>query len=692
MLYAEVILPFSFSGGVFTYSVPDGSASVAAGSRVRVNFRRKEMIGIVRGLVCEEPAYKVRPIVEVIDTEPLILPRQLELISFASDYYADSVGDMLKAILPSKIRSEDFSGVKVVAYRLSAASLKDELDTREKKKGQYRILMAFADSGEQILTLSRLVKYGAGAPALKKLCAEGVLERTEVPRDTYENMESGEALPLTERAADAVSARRPRVIFGLEEQASLIKELVGHYSKKGECVLVLMPSSDGQLIEQLWSDSTVKYFASDSVSSRTQTYLRLLKSPSSVGLVLGGRISVFLPFSNLGHIVVLDEHDERYRGQRAPHFNARDMALVLADKAGVPVTLVSPSPSLESLKNCVSGNYSLDMADREYPAMVLEKGRDLLSKYAREKMAEVLYAGKNVLVFQNRRGYAGRVQCTSCGYIPSCPRCNVSLGFHAGERVLKCHYCGYVTPYEGKCPSCQQEIVSVQGFGTERLASALTALFPEYPVSILDSDRHDKFDRNARIVVGTSYMIRHDEDLRNIGLVLAANADNLLTGTDFRVEEKAFRTLMTLRMTAKENQAEFIVQTRDFRQPIFNCLVDSSFTDFINGQLQQRLDMDFPPYSRLVRLEFRHQDSDYLRRAVESLHTVLTTNVPDCNISPVFEPDVERIDMEYILQIVIRFRRDREGIEQKKTVVAIVAKASDDILKKIRVSLDVDPQ
>jgi len=691
--YAEVILPYRFGGGTFTYS---SEASLEAGVRVRVTLRRKELIGVVSSVSLNKPPYKVLPVLEVIDDDPIMLPGQLKLVTFASDYYADSIGNVFKSILPPRIRGEAFSGMTISAYHLIADNMEDVLNGMEKRPAQYRTLLIFADTEKDTISRQELLKRGASERALKILSDQHILEKTEVLRDNYSPLETDYSLNIDIEDILPVLDKKPLVEFGmsLEEQVSLIEKISCYFVSQKKCVLVMLPAENTTLLEALGngSDDVITYFASESPAQRTNSYLRLLNSPESVRLVIGGRISAFLPFKNIGHIFLIDEHDERYRGMRSPVFNARDMAVMIARDFDIGLTLFSSSPSLEAMTNVENGLFRIENHDVDYPVKVLEKGSDLLSRYSREKMAEVLSSGKNVLVFQNRRGYAGHVECVSCGNIPSCPRCNAHLGFHASSRVLKCHYCGYVTPYDGKCQVCGHDISVTQGYGTERMASTLSSLFDGYKISILDSDQKDRFESDARIIVGTSYMIRHISSLQNIGLVLVANADNLLCSTDFRATEKAFRTIMTLRTIAKENGAEYIVQTKDFRQPVFKCLEDGSYMNFYNIESEERKGMNFPPYLRMMRLEFRHHDTVYLHDAVEKLYYQLVSSVSGPIFSPVFDPDVDRIDMEYITEIVVRFQRTKQALASKKQVLDILDKLSSNVLFKIKIKVEVDPQ
>ncbi|MDE5637499.1 MAG: primosomal protein N', partial [Alistipes sp.] len=431
------------------------------------------------------------------------------------------------------------------------------------------------------------------------------------------------------------------------------------------------------------------------------------------------RSALFLPLRHLQLVIVDEEHDAGYKQEEpAPRYNARDSAVVLSRTFGCPAVLGSATPSLESYVNARSGKYGLATLAERYagarlPEIIVSDTLRAVKRGERhahfnklllDKMTTVLGSGGQVMLFQNRRGFAPYVECTSCGWTARCPNCNVTLTLHKGAGRLECHYCGHTAPVPAKCPACRIADVQPMGFGTEKASEEIAVVFPDARVVRLDRDAATSESAYRRIIddfaagrsdimVGTQ-MITMGLDFGGVSLVGILNADNLLRNPDFRASERAFQLMMQVagRAGRRETEGEVVIQTSEPDHPVIRQVADGDYEGMAARELAERRAFFYPPYARLVSLTLRHRDTQLLRRCAEVLAGDLRRRFGRRVLGPV-TPPIDRIRGEYIVTLLLKiesgssFARARALLRE-----ALAGIAADRVLRSVTVICNVDPQ
>jgi primosomal protein N' (replication factor Y) len=409
-------------------------------------------------------------------------------------------------------------------------------------------------------------------------------------------------------------------------------------------------------------------------------YAEQVDTPKTKGrLILGARSAIFLPFSDLGLIIVDEEHEPSYKQQDpAPRYHARSAAIMMAHWYRAKVLLGTATPSVESYHNALSGKYGLVEMKERFQGLQLPQITmiDLQRQYHRKEMyghfadplvdriREELSKGKQVILFQNRRGYAPVLQCTKCGEAPKCPNCDVTMTYHKATNSLVCHYCGHSTRIPVTCPKCGGEM-RTQGFGTERLEEEIQGLFPEARVARMDLDstrRKDSYqqiiDRFARhevdILIGTQ-MVTKGLHFNDVSLVAVLQADSLLNTPDFRSYEQAFQMLEQVsgRAGRTGSQGEVMIQTFNPKNPVFEFLKTHDYEGLYQQQIAERELFKYPPYQRLIMLTLRHRDLSRLEAAASLLQQRLQQSFGK-RVSGVIIPSVNKISNQWVRQIRLR--------------------------------------
>jgi primosomal protein N' (replication factor Y) len=409
-------------------------------------------------------------------------------------------------------------------------------------------------------------------------------------------------------------------------------------------------------------------------------YAEQVDTPKTKGrLILGARSAIFLPFSDLGLIIVDEEHEPSYKQQDpAPRYHARSAAIMMAHWYRAKVLLGTATPSIESYHNALSGKYGLVEMKERFQGLQLPQITmiDLQRQYHRkemyghfadplvDKIREELSKGKQVILFQNRRGYAPVLQCTKCGEAPKCPNCDVTMTYHKATNSLVCHYCGHSTRIPVTCPKCGEEM-RTQGFGTERLEEEIQGLFPEARVARMDLDSTRKkdayqtiIDRFARhevdILIGTQ-MVTKGLHFNDVSLVAVLQADSLLNTPDFRSYEQAFQMLEQVsgRAGRTGSQGEVMIQTFNPKNPVFEFLKTHDYEGLYQQQIAERELFKYPPYQRLIMLTLRHRDLGRLEAAASLLQQRLQQSFGE-RVSGVIIPSVTKISNQWVRQIRLR--------------------------------------
>lgn len=498
----------------------------------------------------------------------------------------------------------------------------------------------------------------------------------------------------------------------------LIEETIA----KGKQVLYLLPeiALTTQLVSRLtkYFGNKVSVFHSKySNNERVEVWHRVLTQSEGAQIVIGARSALFLPFSNLGLVLVDEEHEQTFKQQDpAPRYHARDAAIVLAHAHQAKTLLGSATPSLETYFNAKKGKYGLVTLSERFGKTPLPTVElvDLKEAYFKKRMnghfslhlidaiSEALALNEQVILFQNRRGFAPVMECMTCGHIPQCTNCNVSLTYHKFKSQLRCHYCGYSIAKPNSCHACSSTDLSTKGFGTEQIELELASLFPERNIKRMDQDTTrgkysfekliDSFkNREIDILVGTQ-MLAKGLDFDNVSLVGILNADTMLYHPDFRAFERSFQMMTQVagRAGRSEKQGKVIIQTYNPMHNTIQQVTHNSYTEMFKEQLYDRKIYQYPPYFRLIRLTLKHRDFGKLKEGSLWLYQVLKQQIASPVLGPE-EPAINKIRNEYIRTILIKIPAQQPLTGTKKTIQKVLD-SFDSVAqyRSVKVTVNVD--
>ena len=494
-------------------------------------------------------------------------------------------------------------------------------------------------------------------------------------------------------------------------------KLIDEVVRSGRQALFLLPeiALTAQIINRLrryFGDLVGVYHSRFSTSQRAEVWKRTALAPGEQGrlqVLLGARSALFLPFNDLALVVVDEEHDASYKEQeRAPRYNARDAAVYLARLWGARTVLGSATPSIETFWNARSGRYGgfslprvtcVDM--REERRMGRLKGH--FSQYLLQRVGDAVREGRQVILFQNRRGFAMRLECHDCHAVPQCVNCDVSLVYHKATNSLRCHYCGYSIPVPSECPQCHSTRLQMVGIGTERIEEDLQILFPDARVARMDLDStlqrsqyadllRDFAEHRIDILVGTQ-MVTKGLDFENVGVVGIISADNLINYPSFRSYERAFQqmTQVSGRAGRHAEGGEVIIQTYTPEHQVVRNVMDGDYLSLYREQIEERRVFRYPPFFRMVEITLKHREAEVLNEAADWLATQLRGTFGNRVMGPEY-PLVSRVRALYLKVITVRFERS-EAIADAK---ALMLRMADDLTKqddwkRVSVHFDVDP-
>ena len=626
---------------LFDYLPPASQAAElpAAGTRVRVPFGRQRLIGVVMGSAAgsQIPAGRLKPVLEVLDSQPLLGSGALELIGWAAQYYHHPIGEVIASALPKALRQGASAVATQERWLASDAGAAAGAAGEPRRAPRQRALLEFllAGGGATAATLDERLGW-SWRDAARALLARGFIASTEAPivlaAATAQLRTEGPALlPEQGAAVEAVAAAIGQfgafVLHGItgSGKTEVYLRLIERVLAAGRRALVLVPEIG--LTPQLLGRFRERFNAPMAVLHSGLTDQERLQAwrdglSGRARIVLGTRSAVFAPVPDLGLIVVDEEHDASFKQHEGGfRYSARDLAVVRAQHAAVPVVLGSATPSLETLHNVAAGRYRLlrllrRAAQAQPPRLAL---LDLRSSAVRAGIATAsvlamqrhLAQDGQVLVFLNRRGYAPTLLCTACGWIAPCRECDARLTVHLGAGRLRCHHCGADAPLPARCPVCGFAVKPV-GQGTERTEETLGALFPGVAIARLDRDvvRHrgdlEEVMRRmatgeARILVGTQ-MVTKGHDFPNVTLVVVLNADQGLFSTDFRAAERLAQTIVQVagRAGRGSKPGEVLIQTEFPDHPLLTSLLAQGYDGFAHTALEERRQAAWPPFSRLA--------------------------------------------------------------------------------------------
>jgi primosomal protein N' (replication factor Y) len=500
-------------------------------------------------------------------------------------------------------------------------------------------------------------------------------------------------------------------------------KIIENIISKGKQVLYLLPeiALTSQLVGRLqlyFGEQVAVYHSKYSVNERMEVYRHVLNSNTKAKIVLGARSSLFLPFQNLGLIVVDEEHETTYKQfDPAPRYNARDAAVVLSQMHKAKILMGSATPSLESYFNASQKKYKLVNLKRRFGNVQLPEIEivDIKEKYRKKQMKGhfsdrlleeikiTLEEGEQVILFQNRRGYSPILECITCGHSPQCPNCDVSLTYHHNSNQLRCHYCGYHIAMQKQCMACESVDLTTKGFGTEQIETELQTLLPEAKIGRMDLDStrgkhgHQKIitafeQETIDVLVGTQ-MLSKGLDFRKVRLVGIMNADNLLNFPDFRAHERSFQLMLQVagRAGRTKKQGKVLIQTYNPQHKIVQQVAANDFESMFKEQLEERTQYQYPPYFKLIRFTLKSRDYSKTNEAADWIAKALGNVFGENVLGPEFPP-VARIRNEYYKNILLKIP-PQQSLGKTKGYVQKIMKSFSAIgmWRGVRVIINVDP-
>ena len=469
-------------------------------------------------------------------------------------------------------------------------------------------------------------------------------------------------------------------------------------------------------MKKYFGDKLLVYHSKYSLDQRTEIWRIVLNNPGKI--ILGARSSIFLPFNDLKLIIIDEEHENAYKQfNPSPRYHARDSAIYLAMLHNAKVLLGSATPSIESYFNAISIKYNLVNLDKRLndvglPSIILKDLKESISlkrmvgsfsKYLINEIRSVLENGKQVIIFQNRRGYSPYQECETCGYVFNCKNCDVSLTYHRITNELKCHHCGYCIKNENKCTKCNSNSLIKKGLGTQQVVEELRNLFPEFRTERMDQDStknknsffkliNEFEDQKFQILVGTQ-MLGKGLDFKNVALVGVVNADNLIYFPDFRSQEKCFQLIQQVAGRAGRSNArgKVIVQTYNPNHNVMIKIKNNDFKGLFNNQLNERHTFNYPPYTRIIKITLKNKNLNNLKSSAKWISKSLKSYFKNKVYGPEF-PLIPRLQNHYINNFQIKIPVD-VNLRESKLVIEKISNSFDSIpqFRSTKFLIDVDP-
>ena len=744
-LFVSVILPVKFKEEVL-YLLPDsflhynsptaaGGCKVAPGTRVRVHFGKREMIGVVRGFRYadrgEVPLERLGKPLEYKEIDgvvelPAIKREQLEFWQLLADYYLCTVGEVYKAAYPAlAVRQESVKSRKSPELFLERISF-SPLGISQRADGHPEQQHAGGHPEQQRADGHPEQQHADGYPEQQHAGGHPELHRAdECPEPQHaeghpeQQHADGHSAPLgtelqllpmlsqrQQGAFDEIrahfgSGKRPVLLHGAtgSGKTEIYVKLAQEVLAKGKNVLFMVPeiALSKELESRLkgyFGERLLLFHSKVTAAQKHFVHSVVLQAGgNSPVVVLGTRSSLFLPFAQLGLVIVDEEHDPSYKqSDPAPRYNARDAAVLLASIYGAHLIMGSATPSFESLYNVSIKKYARVMLPFRYfgaPAPDVEiidtiKARRVgemkgsFSQKLINALKENMEQGGQALVFRNRRSYSPMVQCDNCGQIPKCPHCNVSLSYHRYNNTLRCHYCDYTSLFSSRCPQCSSGELVARGAGTERVEEELRELLPLARIERFDADVAESKREEERIIgsfakgeidilVGTQ-MLSKGFDFEKLSLVALLQADTVLGMEDFRADERALQLFTQLigRSGRRGIRGKMLIQSAQKNHPIFKIFkLDTLFPDS-SALLDERREFRFAPYVRMVKITLRHRTMEELERLTAAVAAI---QVPCLEITGPFVPGLERLRGEWQRAFYVKFARDSRLSHNKRVLM-----------------------
>ena len=726
MKYVDVILPLPLDG-TFTYSVPDGmEGKVVPGVRLLVPLgKSKKYIAMATRLHDDKPAFSCKPIEAVLDNTPSLLPQQMRLWQWIGYYYMAPLGDVYNAAMPGGLKSTEKFKPKMELYVELASTYRSEqalhvaLNLVQRALKQAKTLTTFLSlshwdsldgdtprEGIKKVTKEELMNEShCTAAVVKALIDRGILFTYELEIGRL-NTNGESHLDLIKPLSLAQQDAYNRILMQMMKKDVVLlhgvtssgkTEIYIHLIRKAieehKQVLYLLPeiALTVQIMERLhrvFGDRLGIYHSKYSDAERVEIWQKQL-SDHPYDVILGARSAVFLPFKNLGLVIIDEEHETSFKQQDpAPRYHARSAAIVLAKMYGAKTLLGTATPSMESYYNAQQGKYGLVELKTRYKGIQLPEIQvvDVKDLRRRKMMSgpfspqllaavrEALKNGQQAILFQNRRGFAPMVECKVCGWVPKCKNCDVSLTLHKSINLLTCHYCGYTYPVPTECPNCGSTEIMGRGFGTEKIEDQIAEIFPEAKIARMDLDTtrtRNAYERliadfsegRTNLLIGTQ-MVSKGLDFDKVSVVGILNADSMLNYPDFRAYEHAFMMMAQVsgRAGRKGKRGLVILQTKNPTLPVIGQVVHNDYAGLYQGILEERRTFHYPPFFHLINVYVKHKYDKVCEQASHELSKTLRSWFGGRVLGP-DKPAVARVKTMNIRKIVIKLEN---GIDQQK--------------------------
>ena len=755
MNYVDVLLPVPLDG-LFTYSVPpEMEASAERGRRVLVPFgRNKTYVGLVIRAHADKPGFAVKPVKMVMDDAPIVTDQQLELWRWLSSYYMCAPGDVLTAALPGGLKSADSYRPKTETCLALAPEYASEramhvaLDMLGRAVKQREAFACF-------LAMSRWdTVEGAAAPqGVVEVTRDELMNTAHCTAATIKSLVDRRLLVPYEREVgrlnhggephfDNIKPLNPaqqeaynQIVFSfLKKNVVLLHgvtssgkteiyiHLIRQALERRQQVLYLLPEialtvQMRQRLQRVFGGRLGIYHSKYSDAERVEIWKKQM-SQNPYDVILGARSAVLLPFARLGLVIVDEEHETSFKQQDpAPRYHARSAAIMLAAKAGAKVLLGSATPCAETWHNartCKYGYVRLDrrFGDMQMPEITVVDTKDLqrrkmmngpFSPLLLSSMRRALDNKEQVILFQNRRGFAPMIECRECGWTPRCEACDVSLTYHKNLGQLTCHYCGRTYAVPDVCPCCGSRDLRGRGYGTEKVEDKVMELFPDARVARMDLDTtrtRNAYERlisdfsahRTDILIGTQ-MVSKGLDFDHVSVVGILNADSMLNYPDFRAYEHAFTMMAQVagRAGRKGKRGVVLLQTKSPELPVIGQVVRNDVDGFYSDLMEERQLFRYPPFFHIINVYLKHKDEPTVTAAAEALGALLRQWFGDRVLGP-DKPAVARVKAMCIRKMVVKLEN---GLDRAK-VRLYLGKGKDVVLqdnryKSVGVYFDVDP-
>ncbi len=765
MLYANIILPVPLETQ-FSYIVPESlSEKIAVGMRVLVPFgKTKTYIGIVSLFPAPAPneitdkkgdKISFKEILSIFEPTPAVLPTQLELWQWIGSYYMAPIGDVYKAAFPLGLKTEDKYKPRVELYITLTDYYKDNNALSEllhnfgRAKKQEVVLLKYL----QLAEVDK-VKHLSANTLLKEVTREELLNESHcnisiihalVERKvlcTYEKevgrLQSGLAThyekikTLNEAQSNAYNnillqmmTHRVTLLHGVTSsgKTEIYIHLIQKAIEEHKQVLYLVPEialtvQMTSRLQTVFGNRLGIYHSKYSDAERVEIWKKQL-SNSPYSVILGVRSAIFLPFQQLGLVIVDEEHEQSFKQQDpSPRYHARSAAIILASIHKAKVLLGTATPSIETYYNAQKGKFGFVELSRRYKDIQLPKVEIVNIKDLRRRkmlcgpfsprllrvVQDSLERGEQVILFQNRRGFAPMLECRECGWIPKCPNCDVSLTLHKKMNILTCHYCGYANKIPVECPCCHAKDIRSRGYGTEKVEDEISKILPKAKIARMDLDTtrtHNAYDRiitdfslgKTNLLIGTQ-MVTKGLDFDNVSVVGILDADSMLNYPDFRAYEEAFMMMCQVsgRAGRRGKQGLVILQTGSEDLSVIQQVVHNDYKSFYRDVLEERRAFHYPPFYRLIYVYLKHREESIVETAGYELGARLREIFGDRVLGP-DKPTVSRIKTLSIRKIVLKLENGIDFIRVKQALREVqTSMLHDKRYGALIIYYDVDPQ